>query len=79
MEHGLIKKTFSYDGKGTRPDEKRFEKNTEVYDKTYINGTDYREKVFFDDGTAIVTDYENGVKKAQYVERDGQFVRSIKQ
>ena len=79
LEHGLIKKTFSYDGKGTRPDEKRFEKNMEVYDKTYINGTDYREKVFFDDGTAIVTDYENGVKKAQYVERDGQFVRSIRQ
>ena len=79
LEHGVLKKIFSYDGKGARPDEKCFEKNTEVYDKTYINENDYREKVFFDDGTAIVTEYENGVKKAQYVERDGQFVRSIKQ
>ena len=79
LEHGVLKKTFSYDGKGSRPDEHRFEKNKEVFVKTYINEKDYQEKVFFEDGTAIVTDYENGVKKAQYVERDGQFVRSIKQ
>lgn len=79
LEHGVLKKTFSYDGKGARPDERRFEKDKEVFVKTYINEKDYQEKVFFDDGTAIVTDYENGVKKKQYVERDGRFVRSIKQ
>lgn len=77
IEHGLIKKIFSYDGKGSRPDEKRYEKDKEVFNKIYSSENDYQERVFFDDGNVIVTDYENGVKKAQYVERDGKFVRSI--
>jgi hypothetical protein len=77
LEHGHIKRIFSYDGKGLRPDEKRYESNKEVFVKTYINEKDYQEKVIFDDGTTVVTSYENGVKKAQYIERNGKIIRSI--
>lgn len=78
-EHGLIKRTFSYDGKGQRPDEKRFESGKEVFDRTYINEKDYVEKVLFDDGMAVVTNYENGVKKSQHIEQNGQIIRSVNQ
>ena len=78
-EHGLIKRTFSYDGKGHRPDEKRFEAGKEVFDRTYVSEKDYVEKVLFDDGMAVVTNYENGIKKSQHIEQNGMIIRSVNQ